>query len=170
MAQASLIFVPMDLDTLFGPTGHITWAQECARAALIFFYGLLLVRVAGRRVFGQWTAIDIIVAIVTGSTLSRALTGNADLFGTLAATTLLMVLHWCVSHASARWPALSRLVEGLPVRLGSQGRVSEALLRRNAISPAALDQAMRGAGIDNAEAAQLIVLEPSGKISVIKRP
>jgi hypothetical protein len=55
--------------------------------------------------------LDIIVAIVTGSTLSRALTGNADLFGTLAATTLLMVLHWALSRACSRWPRVSRMLE-----------------------------------------------------------
>ena len=42
----------MTLDNLFGVTGQVTWAQECARAVLIFVYGLALVRLAGRRVFG----------------------------------------------------------------------------------------------------------------------
>jgi hypothetical protein len=161
--------IPMSIDDIFGATGQTNWAQECARAALIFFYGLILVRIAGRRVFGQWTAIDIIVAIVTGSTLSRALTGNADLFGTLAATTLLMALHWTLTHASARSPALSRLLEGPPVRLAEKGNVDRELLRRHAISQASLEQALRGAGIENPAGARLIVLEPSGKISVLKR-
>jgi uncharacterized membrane protein YcaP (DUF421 family) len=158
----------MTLDSIFGPTGNVTSAQECARAALIFVYGLVLVRIAGRRVFGQWTAVDIIVAIVTGSTLSRALTGNANLFGTLAATTLLMALHWGLVHASARWHLLSRLVEGPPVRLAEDGRLDVGLLRRHAISPASLDQALRSAGVEAAAGARLIVLEPSGKISVVK--
>ena len=158
----------MTLETVFGPTGNVTWAQECARAALIFVYGLALVRVAGRRVFGQWTAVDIIVAIVTGSTLSRALTGNANLFGTLAATTLLMAMHWALVHASARYPALSRLFEGRPVRLAENGLVDGDLLRRHAISPASLEQALRSAGVETATGARLIVLEPSGKISVLK--
>jgi hypothetical protein len=39
--------------------------------------------VAGRRVFGRWAALDIVVAIVVGSNLSRALTGAAQLGGTL---------------------------------------------------------------------------------------
>ena len=160
----------MTLETLFGPTGNVTWTQECARAAIIFVYGLVLVRIAGRRVFGQWTAVDIIVAIVTGSTLSRALTGNADLFGTLAATTLLMALHWALAHASARSPALSRLVEGPAVQLAEHGLIDDALLRRHAISPASLDQALRSAGVQTATGARLIVLEPSGKISVVKQP
>lgn len=96
---------------LFGPQGHPLWWQECARAALIFAYGLALVRIAGRRVFGKWSALDIIVSVIVGSNLSRALTGSAPLFGTLAATTLLMALHWVLAQgrrAPAGSPTWSR--------------------------------------------------------------
>jgi len=158
----------MTIDSLFGPTGHTNWMQESARAAVIFAYGLVLVRVAGRRVFGQWTALDIIVAIVTGSTLSRALTGNADLFGTLAATTLLMVLHWALSRASSRWPSVSRLLEGGPVRLAQDGRLDGAMLQRHAVSQGTLEEAVRRAGLDRPEEARLIMLEASGTITVMK--
>src|SRR4051794_9298062 len=98
----------MNLIDIFGATSHITWLQECARGVLIFFYGLALVRLAGRRVFGKWAALDIVVSIIVGSNLSRALTGNAELWGTLAATTLLILLHWILAHAAARSARLSR--------------------------------------------------------------
>jgi len=55
---------------------------------VIFAFGLALVRLAGRRVFVRWAALDIVVAVVVGSNLSRALTGTAPLGGTLAASTL----------------------------------------------------------------------------------
>lgn len=158
----------MLIDKLFGTTGHITWEQECARCALIFIYGLVLVRISGRRVFAHWSAVDIIVAIITGSTLSRALTGNADLFGTLAATTLLMALHWALSRASARWPILSLWVEGPAVRLGEHGKVDEGLLQRHAVTRPALEEALRRANIESTDEARLIVLESSGKISVLR--
>ncbi len=67
---------------IFGRDDAVDTAQLVARACLIFVYGLVLVRLAGRRVFGRWSALDIIVSIVVGSNLSRALTGNAPLLGT----------------------------------------------------------------------------------------
>ena len=90
------------LDYYFGPTGLITWWQECNRAVVVFIYGWIIVRIAGRRMFGKWSALDIIVAVVVGSSLSRALTGTVSLFGTFAAMTLLMVLHWLLAQAVAR--------------------------------------------------------------------
>ena len=156
------------MDDIFGTLGHVSWQQECARAVLIFAYGLALVRFAGRRVFGHWAALDIVVSIVVGSNMSRALTGNAPLWGTLIATTLVMALHWILSHVAARSQRASQILEGRFVRLGENGRVDEALLHRHAVSEADLYEALRGAGLDKLDGARLIVLEPSGKISVLK--
>lgn len=160
----------MSLEAVFGETGHVTWAQECARAVLIFAYGLVLVRFAGRRAFGKWAALDIVVSIIVGSNLSRALTGGADLWGTLAATTLLMFLHWVLSQAAARSEALSSLLEGEAIHLGGQGRLDRGALVRNGLSGADLAEALREAGLEDAKGARKILLEPSGKIAVIKAP
>ena len=156
------------LEDLFGATSHITWLQECARAVVIFIYGLTLVRLAGRRVFGKWAALDIIVSIVIGSNLSRALTGSAALWETLAATTLLMSLHWALAHAVARSTRLSHLLEGQPIRLGEGGRLEPSALKRHAVSEVDLNEALRSAGLDEASGTRLIVLEPSGKLAVLK--
>lgn len=158
----------MQLDAIFGTQGDVSVLQECARAVLIFVYGLFALRVAGRRTFAQWTALDTVVAIVTGSSLSRALTGSAQLFGTLAATTLLLALHWLLAQGAVRMRWVSRIVEGTPVRLGQDGKVDPHALGRNAVSQSALDEALRGSGVETAAGTRLIVLEPSGKISVLK--
>ena len=135
---------------------------------MVFIYGLALVRLAGRRVFGKWSAVDIIVSIVVGSNLSRAITGGAELWSTLAATTLLMVLHWILSHAAARWPRLSHLLEGRPIDLARDGRLDERALARHAVSEADLNEALRGSGLDSVEGTRRVVLEPGGRIDVLK--
>lgn len=168
MAQDFGAVHPMSFDSIFGTTGDVDALQECARAILIFCYGLVLVRLAGRRVFGKWAALDIVVSIVIGSNLSRALTGGAELGGTLLATTVLLLLHWVFGHAAARWSWLSQMVEGNAVRLGAEGTVDTAALQRHAVTEADLREALHNAGITEASGTRLIVLEPSGKISVLK--
>ena len=160
----------MTLQDLFGGKGQVSAAQECARAVVVFAYGLAVVRLAGRRVFGKWAALDIIVSIVIGSNLSRALTGSVPLWGTLAATTLLMALHWVLSHAAARSAVLSHLLEGGAAQLGKAGELDGDALKRHAVSEADLNEALRTAGLMDAKDARLILLEPSGKISVLKGP
>lgn len=156
------------LSELFGPTGHVDTGQECARAVLIFAYGLFLVRIAGRRIFGKWAALDIIVSIIVGSNLSRALTGGAPIVGTLAATTLLMVLHWALAHLAALRPAISRLVEGRAVPLATGGELREKATKWHSVTQSDLEEALRKSGIEHVEQTRKLVLEPSGNITVLK--
>ena len=76
------------LHALIGSQGDdITWWQMSLRAALIFLLGMLMVRFAATRAFGKWSALDIILAVVVGSNLSRAMTGSAPFLPTIVATT-----------------------------------------------------------------------------------
>ena len=157
----------MSFVDIFGSSHAIGPFQECGRAVLVFFYGLMLVRFAGRRIFGKWSALDIVVSIIVGSNLTRAVTGNAPLLGTLAATTLLIMLHWVLSHLAARSTALSNLIEGRAVGLGRAGALNAEVQKHHAVTDADLNEALRQAGIDRVEESRKLTLEPSGKISVL---
>ena len=157
------------LTGVFGAEHMVTWWQECARAALIFLFGLLLVRLLGRRTFAKWAAVDIVVSIIVGSNLSRALTGSAPLWGTLAASLLLMVLNWTLARAAASWPAFSTAIEGDPVELVTDGVIRSERMRANAVSETDLNEALRNASVDSADKATRVTLEPSGRITVIKK-
>jgi uncharacterized membrane protein YcaP (DUF421 family) len=159
----------MTLDTVFGTTGHVDWLQECARALLIFAYGVVVLRILGRRVFGRWSAIDTVVAIIAGSSLSRALTGSAPLWGTLAATTLMFVVHGVLTMLAARSPRFSHAVEGRPRVLARDGALDGGAVRRCGVSDTAIGEALRAAGLSDVGECRLILLEPNGRISALKR-
>lgn len=157
---------------LFGVMNHLSLAQECARAVLIFLYGLLLLRLTGRRTFGHWSALDVVMSIIVGSALARALTGSAPLPGTMAAAAVLALLHWLMAHCVARYPRLGRWIEGAPVVLMQDGHVNDAVRRRHMISQSDLAEALRRQGIDgiaDVSEVKAMTLEPSGRISVIRR-
>ena len=160
------------LTSIFGIKDHVSLPQECARAALIFAYGLLLLRLSGRRTFGHWSALDIVISVIMGSALSKAMVGSAPLPGTMAAAAVLVALHVGVAHLVARSRRASHLIEGTPVTLIDHGRVDEVQCQAHMISRADLDEALRQNGIDCDVAldnVKLARLEPSGEITVIKR-
>jgi uncharacterized membrane protein YcaP (DUF421 family) len=159
----------MSLDVLFGTKDSLTWAQEIARALLIFTYGLVIVRLAGRRIFGRWAALDVIVSLIIGSNLSRALTGSAPLWGTLAASTLLIALHGLLGHAVARFRWVSRVLEGHAIRLAPGGTLDEGRRKAHAVSEADLKEALRDRGLERMDDVSDVVLEPSGKLTALKR-
>lgn len=154
---------------VFGVQNDLTLLQESARAILIFYYGLLLLRLSGRRTFGDWSALDVVISIIIGSALARALTGSAPLPGTLAAAAVLTALHVAVGYLVAHNKTASRIVEGASVELGSDGKIDHDARRRSMISECDLDEALRGEGLEDASAAKRVVLEASGAISVIKK-
>jgi len=154
--------------SIFGVKDHLSLGQECARAALIFCYGLLLLRLSGRRTFADWSALDIILSIIIGSALARAMTGSAPLPGTLAAAAVLTALHVLIGYLVARSKPWSRIVEGSPVELGVNGTIDNEACRRSMISECDIHEALRAQGVETASQTKLIVLEASGAISVIK--
>lgn len=156
-------------ELIFGTQQHITVWQECARAVVVFVYGLLLIRLIGRRVFGKWSALDFIVAIMVGSALARTMTGSAPLGGTIAAVGLLMALHWMLAHFAARHAGFAKIVEGSPITLGRDGTVSKETMQANNITESDLGEALRGKSIEGLAETDLVSLEPSGKINVIPK-
>jgi uncharacterized membrane protein YcaP (DUF421 family) len=159
------------LTGIFGVQNHLTIAQEAARAVLIFAYGLVLLRLSGPRMFGHWSALDIVITIMVGSALARAMTGSAPLLGTMAAAAVMAFLHVALAHWVARDRRVAHLIEGEPVTLVDHGRIDHRSRLRCKISRADLREALRQEGIDgeaHIQNVKAMTLEPSGHLSVVK--
>ncbi|HEV2364374.1 MAG TPA: hypothetical protein VGS12_09290 [Caulobacteraceae bacterium] len=59
----------------------------------------------------------MVIAISMGSTLSRAITGPIAFWPTIAATTVMLLVHRALALLCAKSPELARLVEGRSVVL-----------------------------------------------------
>jgi uncharacterized membrane protein YcaP (DUF421 family) len=156
---------------ILGVQNHLSTAQEGARAALIFAYGLLLLRLCGPRMFGHWSALDIVISIIVGSALARAMTGSAPLVGTMVAAAVTACLHVVLAHAVARNKTLARVFEGEAQTLIDHGRIDHDARKHSKISEADLREALREHGIDGEEKTDNVkrmTLEPSGKLSIVK--
>ena len=155
--------------TLFGERGDISWWQMSLRAVLIFAFGLALVRLAHKRIFGKWGAMDIVVSVIIGSNLSRAITGTAPLFETMTATAVLVAIHSLLSDAAARWNVLGPILKGRSARLITDGVVDLREMRRHAIGERDLAEALRKDGVDDVSKVRAAWLERNGEISVLTR-
>lgn len=148
---------------------EILWWQMCIRAVLILAFGVILIRLFGRRAFGQQTALDIFLAIIIGSNLGRAMTGNVPFFPTLAATTVLAVVYWILRHATARFTWFSHLIKGRSITLVKGGQLEAKTMRGAAVSEGDIEEAARESGLTGLEAVEEARLERSGRIST-RRP
>ena len=156
------------LRLLIGPDDAPSLPQFAARAVIIFVFGLACIRLAGRRTFSQTTPLDIVVAILIGSNLSRAMTGKASFIGGLVATVVLVLLHRGVAMASLRWKPVARWVKCEPVVLVRDGRPDPKQLADHEISEQDLMEGLRIEKVDLLSKVKLATLEAGGKISVIE--
>lgn len=148
---------------------HILWWQMCVRAVIIFAFGLIVIRLFGRRIFSRQNPLDIVIAILIGSGLSRALTGNARLAPTLAATAVIVLLFWVFEHLAARSHAFGRLTKGRPHALIRGGARDERAMQGFGVSEGDIAEAARDKGLASIAQVEEAVLERSGKINTIAR-
>jgi uncharacterized membrane protein YcaP (DUF421 family) len=159
----------MDLiRSLIGPDeGNATALQLSIRAVILLFFGIACIRLAGRRTFSQLSPLDVIVAVIVGSNLSRAMTGKAPFFPGLTATFVLVVLHRLLAMASIRWGFLANVIKCAPSVLIAKGSVDEAALRRHGLSQGDLLEGLRLKNVARIEEVELATLEGGGQISVV---
>src|SRR3569833_3378967 len=111
------------LHAFIGPEdGSAAWWQLSLRALILFVAGIGFLRIAGRRTFSQATPLDIIVALIIGSNLSRIMTGKAPFLPGLAATLTLVCLHRIQTMATLRWSLLANCLKSMPAVLVRDGR------------------------------------------------
>ena len=140
------------------------------RATAMFFVLFLLVRLLGKRELGQMTPFEVVVLVVMGDLIQQGITHNDfSLTGaTLAIVTFAfwgLVLGW----VAFLFPRLKGALEGEPRVIVRHGELLEANLRRDRMTRGEVESEMRLAGIARMTDVDWAILEPSGKISFIKR-
>jgi uncharacterized membrane protein YcaP (DUF421 family) len=150
-------------------TPHIAWWQMSIRATIIFVYAILLYRVAPRRSFSNLSAQDIVLTVILGSSLSRALTGNAPLLPTLIATGLVVVLYVGVTTIAPHSQIVSRLVKGRPITLVHDGKADFEAFRRSHFGENDISELLRLNGLRDLSEVQEAHLERNGQVSVIAK-
>lgn len=152
-----------------GPDDGASTLQLCVRVIPLFLFGILCVRIAGRRTFAQYSPLDIVVALIVGSNISRVMMGKAPFFASLAATLVLVLLHRLLAYAAMKWAWMGWLVKSRPIRVIVDGRVDPGAMQRGNLSEDDLYEAIRMEQVASPADVELAVLEGSGKLSVVPK-
>ncbi|OUJ75136.1 DUF421 domain-containing protein [Hymenobacter crusticola] len=149
----------------------ISTAAMCLRAVVVFFVALGLLRVVGTRAFGSSTPFDVVLKIILGAVLSRAVVAASPFFGTLLASAVFVVLHRLLAIAAYYSDFVGSLIKGEPTVLAQGGQLLKKQLSKTDISEKDLHEGLRdAANIDSLAEADVVRLERNGKITVVKKP
>ncbi len=160
----------MSISSLLGlGASTLSTGQMCLRALIVYIVALLMVRLVGSRRFaGKYAAIDIILSITLGATLSRGINGSAAFGPTLAAGFTLVGLHWLIAVLAFRLPLLESWVKGRPRTLIQSGQKNHGALKTAGLTDQDLKMTLRTNGsLSDLDKISLATLEPSGSVSII---
>jgi uncharacterized membrane protein YcaP (DUF421 family) len=151
-------------------TEQLAWWEMMVRAAIIYLTAVVIVRLGDKRFMGKNTAFDVILGIILGSVLSRAITGNAPFFPTIAAAAVLMAVHWLFAITSFHLSAFGGFVKGRERVLIRDGEIQWDAMRKSHITQNDLEEALytSGGGSDTSDV-KIARLERGGTISVVPK-
>ncbi|GEO13715.1 DUF421 domain-containing protein [Microvirga aerophila] len=147
--------------------GDVSSVQMALRAIAIYAVMLVLVRLASKRFLSKASAFDVIVAIMLGSIMSRAINGSAPFLPTIMASAALLALHWLFATLAAH-TSFGTLVKGEPRLLIKDGEIQEGGLREAKLSANDLKQSLRlQVGDPDPSRIKRAYMERNGKISIV---
>lgn len=150
--------------------GELNVWQMMVRAAVVYPVGIAFVRLAEKRFIGKFTAFDVIMGILIGSILSRAITNSSAFLPSVAAGLTLVMLHYLFAVLSFHSGRFGDLVKGSARTLVQDGQILWPAMRASHISEQDLMSALRENGqVNDVRRVELARLERSGNISVITR-
>lgn len=158
-------------DQLLGlSTDRLNVYQMSVRAIIVFFTGLLYIRIAGVRTLGNFSVFDKLTLLIVGSMLGRTIMiGDEPFFAVLAAALVIILLHRIISWITLKSSKMGVVFKGSPVLLVKDGHKSIQAMNKERITDNDLDEALRKAGENDINNVKEAWLERSGEISVIKK-
>jgi len=131
---------------------------------------IFLLRVAGKRSLAQLNAFDLVVTIALGSTFGRLMTAQrVSLAESITAFLTLILSQYIVSWLTVHSARFKNLMTADPCLLYFRGDFISKTMKAQRVTQAQLVAAVRSQGMDSLQNVEAIVMESSGRITVIRQ-
>lgn len=139
------------------------------RGLAVYVLMLAVIRLLGKRTVGNFTAFDLLVALMLGEVVDEMIYGDVNfLQGTVAIVTVAGAKY--ATSWLAYWDhGLNRLLEGSPTRIVEDGTLVRKSLRSELMNDKEAMAALRLRGVSDMREVKLAVIEVDGEVSVLKQ-
>ena len=140
------------------------------RTVIIYLLLSLSMKVMGKRQIGELDVSDLISTLII-SELAAIPIDDPDipLLNAIIPILLIVSVEIIISHLKNRSQKIKKYIEGQPAFIIFKGKLLQETLRENRISINELLSEMRIQGVGDIRDVDYSSLEPSGKISIIKK-
>jgi uncharacterized membrane protein YcaP (DUF421 family) len=139
--------------------------EKVIRTVAVYLVLAVLIRLAGKRDLAQLNAFDLVVVLLLSNVVQNAVIGpDNSLLGGAIGAVVLITINAGVVRLARRSDEASRLLEGTPTTLASDGAWDDDALRREGLRKADADAALRRQNANSVRDTQHVSIEPGGAI------
>jgi uncharacterized membrane protein YcaP (DUF421 family) len=143
--------------------------MTAGRVVLVYFFMLAVVRLLGKREVGNFTAFDLLAALMLGEVVDEIVFGDVTIIKGFTAVAVMAGLHYLNSWASYKSPLIDRITGAEPTVLIENGRIIPEALAGERMSKDELESQLRMQEVEDVSEIKKATLEPNGQLSVIKQ-
>ncbi len=138
------------------------------RAIAVYFFVLIVIRLMGKRAVGNFSAFDLLVALMIGEIVDEMIYGDVTLLQGGIPIIVIVLLHEANAWLSYLGHGFDRLLEGTPSIVVKDGEFQRNGMRRERLNEADVIAQLRLQGIDDLSEVKLATVENDGQVSVLR--
>lgn len=139
-----------------------------ARAAAVFALMLVVIRALGKRTVGNFSAFDLLVALMLGELVDEIIYGDVTFLQGTVAIVVVAALAFTDSVLSYAKGPMQRILEGTPTVLIRDGEFQRDGMRAERLNEHDIMALVRLEGVRDLREIRLAVLETDGFLSVLR--
>jgi uncharacterized membrane protein YcaP (DUF421 family) len=139
------------------------------RAVGVYVLMLAVIRVLGKRTVGNFTAFDLLVALMLGEVVDEIIYGDVGLAQGFTAIAVVAAAQYVNSWLSYWDHGLDRVLEGAPTAIVREGALQREGLRKERMNEKDALAELRLKGVEDLSEVRLAQVEVDGQVSVIRQ-
>jgi uncharacterized membrane protein YcaP (DUF421 family) len=143
-------------------------AFTALRAGAVYVLMLATIRVLGKRTVGNFTAFDLLVALMLGEVVDEIIYGDVGMAQGVVAIAVIAAAQYSNSWLSYWDHGMDRVLEGRPTTIVHDGALQQAGLRRERMNEKDARAELRLQGVEDLSEVREARVEVDGQVSVIR--
>jgi uncharacterized membrane protein YcaP (DUF421 family) len=139
------------------------------RAVGVYVLMLAVIRALGKRTVGNFTAFDLLVALMLGEVVDEIVYGDVGMAQGVVAIAVIAAAQYSNSWLSYWDHGMDRLLEGKPTPIVRDGALQEDGLRQERMNAKDALAELRLQGVEDLAEVRLAQVEVDGQVSVIRQ-
>lgn len=138
------------------------------RGLAVYVLVLVVIRVLGKRTVGNFTAFDLLVALMLGEVVDEMIYGDVNFAQGAVAILVIAGAKYATAWVSFVSPRMNRMLEGKPTPIVRDGKFVPKGLRHELMHEREAFAGLRLHGVSDLREVKLALMEVDGELSVLK--